>query len=92
VEAQVEAVLTTVDEDIPANFRSCDVTKEIQCLQLGKACGFVGIPNECLSHLPRSPLVRLTHSVSASAWSVLDTLEVSKNDRNPSETQNFRIQ
>jgi hypothetical protein len=30
-------------------------------LKLRKACGIDGIPNECLSHLPRRPLVHLTH-------------------------------
>jgi hypothetical protein len=28
VEAQVEALLATVDEDIPVNFRPCDFSKE----------------------------------------------------------------
>jgi hypothetical protein len=60
VEAQVEALLATVDEDIPFNFRPCDVSKEIQSMKLGKVCGFDGIPNECLLHLPRRPLVLLT--------------------------------
>jgi hypothetical protein len=46
VEAQVEAQLATIDEDIPVNFRPCDISKEIQSLKLGKACGFDGIPNE----------------------------------------------
>jgi hypothetical protein len=27
----------------------------------GKACGIDGIPNECLRHLPRRPLVHITH-------------------------------
>jgi hypothetical protein len=30
-------------------------------LKLGKAYGFDGIPDECLQHLPRRPLVHLTH-------------------------------
>jgi hypothetical protein len=48
--AQVEALLATVDEDIPVNFRPCDVSKEIQSLKLGNARGLYGIPNECLRH------------------------------------------
>jgi hypothetical protein len=28
---------------------------------LRRACILVGIPNECLTHLPRTPLVYLTH-------------------------------
>jgi hypothetical protein len=61
VEAQVEVPLATVDEDIPVNFCPCDVLKEIQSLKLGKACGFDDIPNECLRHLPKRPLVHLIH-------------------------------
>jgi hypothetical protein len=45
VEAQVEALLATVDEDIPFNFLPCDVSKEIHSLKLGKARGSDGIPN-----------------------------------------------
>jgi hypothetical protein len=44
VEAQVKAMLGTV-EDIPVNFQPSDVSKEIQYLKLGKACGFDGIQN-----------------------------------------------
>jgi hypothetical protein len=29
-------------------------------LKLRKACGFDGIPDKCLRHLPRRPLVHLT--------------------------------
>jgi hypothetical protein len=47
VEAEVEALMTTVDEDILVNFRPCGVSKEIHSLKLGKACGFYDIPNEC---------------------------------------------
>jgi hypothetical protein len=59
--ATVEVLLATVDEDMPVNFRPSDVSKEIQTLKLGKACGFDGIPHEYLRHLPRRPLVHLTH-------------------------------
>jgi hypothetical protein len=51
LEAQAEALLATFDEDDPVNFRPCDVSKEIQSLKLGKACGFDGIPNRSLVHL-----------------------------------------
>jgi hypothetical protein len=40
VEAQVEALLATIDEDIPVKFRPGDISKEIQSLILGEACGF----------------------------------------------------
>jgi hypothetical protein len=60
VEAQVEALLFTVYEDIPIRFRTCDVSKEIQFLKLGKARGFDYNRNEYLKHLPRRSLVHLT--------------------------------
>jgi hypothetical protein len=59
VEAQVEAVLPTIIEDIPVNFQLCDVSKEIRFLKLGKGCGFDGIPNYFPQHLPRRTLVHL---------------------------------
>jgi hypothetical protein len=45
----------------PINFHPSDISEEIQSLKLGRACGFDGIPNERLWHLPRKPLVHLTH-------------------------------
>jgi hypothetical protein len=51
-DVRVYALLATVDEDIPVEFRPFDVSKEIQYLKLGKACGFDGIQNECLRRLP----------------------------------------
>jgi hypothetical protein len=59
VEAQVKALLATVDEDIFVNFCPRDASKEIKFLKLRKACVLDGIPNECLRHLPRR-LVYLT--------------------------------
>jgi hypothetical protein len=53
MDAQVEALPTTVNECIPVNFQPCDVSKEIQSLILGKSYGFHGIPNECLWHLQK---------------------------------------
>jgi hypothetical protein len=37
VEARIQALLATVDEEAPVEFLTCDVSKEIQCLKLGKA-------------------------------------------------------
>jgi hypothetical protein len=37
VEAQVKALLVTINEDIPVNFQPCDISKEIQSMNLGKA-------------------------------------------------------
>jgi hypothetical protein len=39
VEARVQALLTTVDENPPVKFRPCDDSKEIRSLKRGKACG-----------------------------------------------------
>jgi hypothetical protein len=61
VEARVQALLTTVDKNLPVQFRPCDVSKEIRSLKLGKACGIDGIPNECLRHLPKIYLVHVTY-------------------------------
>jgi hypothetical protein len=60
VEAQVEALLATINKYTPVNFQPCDISKETQSLKLGKACGFDGIPKECIQHLPRRVLVHLT--------------------------------
>jgi hypothetical protein len=61
VEARVQALLTTVDENPSVKFRPCDVWKEIRSLKLEKACGIDDIPNEYLRHLPRRALVHITH-------------------------------
>jgi hypothetical protein len=61
VKAKVQALLKSVDQNPPERIRPCDVQKLIKSLKLRKACGFGGIPNECLRHLPRRPLVHVTH-------------------------------
>jgi hypothetical protein len=45
MEAQIEALMATVNVDFPVNFRPRDVSKEIQSLKLGKVCGFDFLPN-----------------------------------------------
>jgi hypothetical protein len=54
-------LLTAIGEDSPVNFRRCGVSKETLSLELAKACGFDGIPNEYSRQLPRRPLVHLTN-------------------------------
>jgi hypothetical protein len=61
VEARVQALLESVDNNPHERIRPCDVLKFIKTLKLRKACGIDGIPNECLRHLPTKPLVHLTH-------------------------------
>jgi hypothetical protein len=45
VEAKDVALMATINEDTNINFQPCNISKEIQSLKLGKACGFDGIPN-----------------------------------------------
>jgi hypothetical protein len=54
VEARVQALLEAVDNNPP----------EINSMKLRKPCGMEGIPNERLGHLPRRPLVHLTHFIN----------------------------
>jgi hypothetical protein len=60
MEATVQALLASVDEGTPVKFRPYDVSKDIHYMKLEKACGLDGIPNECLWHLSRRPLVHST--------------------------------
>jgi hypothetical protein len=60
VETTVQALLASVDNAPLKKVRPCDVHKLANSLKLTKACGLNGIPNECLTHLPRKPLVYLT--------------------------------
>jgi hypothetical protein len=53
-----------VDNEPQEKMRSCYLQKLMDSLKLRKACGIDGIPNECLRHLPRRPLVHLTHLIN----------------------------
>jgi hypothetical protein len=57
VETRVQALLKTVDNNPPERIRPCDLQKLVNSLKIRKACGIDGIPNECLRHLPKRPLV-----------------------------------
>jgi hypothetical protein len=59
VEARVEALLEAAESDSPERIRLCVLQKLLNSLKLKKACGIDGIPNQCLRHLPRRPLVHL---------------------------------
>jgi hypothetical protein len=61
VEARVQALLEAVNNKPPERIRPCDLQKVINSLKLRKVCGIDGIPHKCLRHLPRRPLVHLTH-------------------------------
>jgi hypothetical protein len=61
VETTVQALLTFADNTPLGKLRPCDAHKLVHSLKSRKACGLDGIPNKCLKHLPRWPLVYLTH-------------------------------
>jgi hypothetical protein len=98
VEAEVEALLATVDVDIPVNCRPCDISKKIQSLKLGKACGFYGISNEYPRHLPKRSLVHLTHLINYSLrsghlpapWKEAEIINLPKLDKDRKVPQNLR--
>jgi hypothetical protein len=64
MEARVQALLETEDNNPPERILPCDLQKLIQSVKLKGVCGIDDIPNECLSHLPRRPLVLLKHVIS----------------------------
>jgi hypothetical protein len=68
VEATVQALLEAVENSPPQRIRLCDLQTLINSLKLRKACGIDDIPNECLRHLPRRPLVHLTHLFNHCLW------------------------
>jgi hypothetical protein len=67
-------------------------------LELRKAHGIDGIPNECLRHLPRLPLVHLTHlfnhcllpSHFSNSWKEAKIITLPKLDKYPKFLQNLR--
>jgi hypothetical protein len=70
----------------------------INSLKLKKACGIGGIPNECLGHLPRRPLVHLTHlfnhclrlSYFSNSWNEAKIITLPKPGKDPKFPQNLR--
>jgi hypothetical protein len=64
VKARVIALLEGKENDALEKIRPRDLLKLISSLKLKKACGIDGVPNECLRHLPRRPLVHLTHLIN----------------------------
>jgi hypothetical protein len=68
VEASVQELLEAADSNPPERIRPCDLRKLLNSLKLKKACAIDGILNECLRHLPRRPLVHLTHLINHCIW------------------------
>jgi hypothetical protein len=93
VEGEVGALLATVNEEIPVKFKPYGVSKEVHSLKLGKACIFDGIPNECVRHLPRGPLMYFTylfnHCSRLRNIRHLERNQKSEFLRNPAKTQKF---
>jgi hypothetical protein len=83
--------------DLPERVRPCDLQKLINLLKL-KACGIDGIPNECLRHLPRRPLVHLTHLINhclrlsyfPNIWKEAKVITIPKPGKDPKFPQNLR--
>jgi hypothetical protein len=66
-------------------------------LKLKEACGIDGIPNECIRHLPRRPLVHLTHlfnhcfrlSHFPDSWKEAKIITLPKPGKDPKFRQNL---
>jgi hypothetical protein len=77
--------------------RPCDLQKWLNLLKLKKACGIDGIPNECLRHLPRRPLVHLTHLINhclrmshfPTSWKEAKVATLPKPGKDPKFPQNL---
>jgi len=86
-----------MDNSPPAKVRPRDVLKLINSLKLRKGYGTDGIPNECLRHLPRRPLVHLTHlfnhcfrlSHFPSSWKEAKVITLPKPDKDSKYSQNL---
>jgi hypothetical protein len=67
-------------------------------LKLRKACELDGIPNECLRHLPRRPLVYLKHLFNhwlrlpyfPESWKETNVIKLPKPNKDPKFPQNLR--
>jgi hypothetical protein len=98
VEDKVRALLSCVDGNPLEKVRPCDIQKLVKSLKLRKACGLDGIPNECLRHFLRRPLVYLTHlfnrclrpSHFPKSWKVAKIITLLKPGTDPEFTQNLR--
>jgi hypothetical protein len=98
VEAGVQALLESVDNNPPERVRPCDVLKLIRTLKLRKACGIDDIPNECFRHLSRRPLVNVVHlfnhcirlSHFPESWREAKAITLLKPDKDPCIFPPFR--
>jgi hypothetical protein len=93
VEAGVQALLKAAER-----VRPCDLQKLLNSLKLKKACGIDGIPNECLRHLPKRPIVHLTHLINhcirlshfPAPWKEAKVIALLEPGKDPKFPQNLR--
>jgi hypothetical protein len=97
VEARVQALLEAADNNPQQRIRPCDLQKLLNSLKLKKACGIDGIPNECLMHLARRPLVYLTRLTNhcirlqhfPTSWKEAKVVTLPKPGKDPKFPQNL---
>jgi hypothetical protein len=98
VEARVQALLEAVDNKPLSKNTTKWLTKLNKLkLKLRKACGINSIPNECLRHFARRPLVHLTHLINncirlshfPKSWKEAKVITLLKPGKDPKSTQNF---
>jgi hypothetical protein len=95
VEARIQGPLEVADPT--DRIRPRDLDKLIHFLKLRKACGTDGFPNEYLIHLPRRPLVRLTHLINhcirlsdlPTSWKEVNVIALPKPGKEPKFSQNL---
>jgi hypothetical protein len=98
VETTVQAVLVSVDDNRLGKVRTCDIHALVNSLKLRKVCELDGIPNECLRHLPRSPLVHLEYLFNhclrlphfPKPWKEAKVITLPKPGKDPKFPQNLR--
>jgi hypothetical protein len=98
VESRIEALLEAEDNDPCEKIRPHDLLKLISSLELRKARGIDEIPNEYLRHLPKRPLVHLTHLINhciwlshfPTPWKVANVIALPQPTKDPKFPQNLR--
>jgi hypothetical protein len=98
VETIAQIILDIQDIDPLEKIKPCVLKKLIETLKLKKACGFDGISNDCLRHLPRRPLVHLTNLFNhclqmcyfPSSWKEAKIITLPKAGKDPKFPHNLR--
>jgi hypothetical protein len=97
IETAVQALLASVDSTPLGKVRTCGIHDLGNSMKLRKACGLDAIPNECLRHLPRRPLVHLSYlfnhclrlSHFPQLWTQAEVITLPKPGKNPKFPQNL---